>query len=245
MKASTRQPEIVLRGRYFLKEDLGKKNGNAIYLAWDQLFHRQVLIQESFCEEKREKESFLELGEKLIRLDGTPGLLNVFAVFEANGHVYRIWEYPGGITLETVVKKYGALEFDDVQWMLEEYSRCLSYAHGIGVYHEQIAPDCCYMTSIGELKLGGFGAGVQQDSTVGIMEDVKGLAWLAVYMLTGGESLDQYEPEKIGKILQSRCTENAYETLLQSIMPDTEKVPVSMRRFIDLFHGDATIELTE
>lgn len=244
---SVLMPGTILRERFIVGTDRGQTLDGFIYIGWDQLFKRKVLIQECIQESMQEKDRFLMTGEMLLRLDGTPGLLDVFCVFPENERAYWILEYPGELTLKDMIRTRGILEFEDVQWMLREIAETLSITHCRGVYHGQLSSQYCYILPSGEVKLGGFTirSGFENKPENQMKRDVEGLAKIAIYALTGAEiQINEYQNEVIEKLKKS-CTKEAFEVLEKVLWKSEKEIPVNTKRFIDLFNGDATIQLTE
>lgn len=257
------EPGHILKGRYIVGAVRRQEERDILYVGWDALFSRKVLIMEYFPEAfvcRREdgaveadashEEAFLQelqmfakYNRKLIILDGTPGLLNVFAVIEDYGTAYVIMELPEGKTLREMVYSYPDMcSLEQVQWMVQDLSRPLAAAHGLGIYHGHVDMDHIYMFPHGSCLLGCFNGNVKegQDPTG---RDIEGLANLAGSMLAGERIWEERSFEENMDALQDKipsCVADALRAVLGSSSVGKLR---SVSRFADLFLDEATIEM--
>ena len=101
---------------------------------------------------------------------------------------YIVCEYAHGSSLTNLLK-HGPLSTLEAAWVVRELADALTSLHGQGLFHEQLAPDNVVITTLGAVKLVGFGveAGFHQNSSVKWSDreatDVRGLASLLYAML--------------------------------------------------------------
>lgn len=264
------KPGTMLQNRYRLERDQGQGAADILYEGWDLLFSRRVLVQELYPAAsairmsdgtvlvasdwestfESARKQFRKDGEHLIGLDGTPGLLNVFSVFEEHGTVYIIIEYPGKLTLSEVLREQGGCSLEEVNWLVQELAEILSYAHSQGLYHGQISPECCFFNDSGDCRLGRFnqmavayGANeVERPQTI-LEADIRQLAEMTACILSGIQAWEADFTGKHLRELKKSIPDYAADALEQVLNVQEQRMPQSIRRFADLFMGEATIEL--
>lgn len=110
---------------------------------------------------------------------------------------YVVCEFAQGRSLMELLQR-GPLSTLESAWIIRELSDALTSLHGQGLFHEHLTPNNVIITSLGSVKLVGFGveAGFQPQSSVRWSDreaaDVRGLASLLYAMLVchwpGGEA---------------------------------------------------------
>jgi len=149
-----------------------------LYLAWDELLSRRVVIREYFpyslCSRNREvdevytsgaeqKQSF-ERGrrafeEENITLNENQDIseiIHIFRYFQENGTSYSVSEYLEGCTLQDRLNhaKLSRRHIDDLFYHLLEIIECL---HSRGIMHLNLSPENIYVLDDNSLKLIDFG----------------------------------------------------------------------------------------
>ena len=257
------EPGNILKGRYIVGTVRRQDELDILYIGWDALFSRKVLIMEYFpeamvrrredgtikAEDSFEEEFFRELqrfmayNRKLITLDRTPGLLNVFAVTEDYGTAYVIMEFPEGKTLREMVYSYPDMcSPERVQWVIQDLSRPLSAAHRLGIYHGQVDMDHIYMIPHGSCFLGCFSGNVKESQDP-IDRDIKELANLAGSLLAGERIWEERSLEENMNDLQDKVPSCIMDALRAVLGTSNVGKLCSVNRFADLFLDEATIEM--
>jgi serine/threonine protein kinase len=262
------EPGIILQGRYIVGTCRNERESDLLYIGWDAMFSRKILIQEFFpqyCatrdadmnlrvyDSKSElfevgKHAFFQDGLKLITLDNSRNLLNILSVFEENNTAYMTMEYPGEITLGKILKEKGRMNEKQTLLLLKELAETLKAAHSCQVYHGEISPDCCYVVGENEFKLGCFNvsrylcgeqkAGRERLGHPSERSDVYGLAVLAGTVLTGRRDWENYTEEKKGHLLSKNCTSRIAHILMCSVNHNPELRPESVENFCCQLWGD-------
>lgn len=262
------EPGIILQGRYIVGTCRNERESDLLYIGWDAMFSRKILIQEFFpqsCavrdgdmnlrvyDSKTElfeagRHAFFQNGLKLITLDNSRNLLNVWSVFEENNTVYMTMEYPGDITLGSILEEKGRLSEKQMLLILRELAEALKAAHSCQVYHCQISPECCYVVGENSYKLGGFNAsrylcGDQKADRERLgnpseRSDVYGLAVLAGTLLTGRKDWENSIEEKKKQQLKKICTGRITHTLMYSVNHNPEQRPDSVETFCRQLWGE-------
>lgn len=265
------EPGTILSGRYILGTDRGGTLSDILYIGWDAMFARKVLVMEYFPEScthrgadgnvivEEVKRSlfekglarFRENGNTLIQMDGTSGLLNVFAETEANGTVYLIWEYPGERTLRDALLEESPYSLAQTEKLVMKLAEPLLAAHRRGVYHGHLSAEKCYLTADKRLLLGGFddagfitGDWEEADAgKPGPQADIFGLAHIVGAALTG---ISRWEKQLVDDSLNEMAEEYpsyVISALDDAMSEDLERCQDDLRRFIDQFLDEATIEM--
>lgn len=262
------EPGSILQSRYIVGVRRRQKQSYILYLGWDALFSRKVFIQEYFpqgCAVREEdqglktdeprkelfttgRELFLDNGLKLIALDETLNLLNVFSVFEENQTAYATMEYPGDRTLLETLQENGPLQEAEALCLIRELSDCLEKVRQQKVFHCQISPDCCFYLKNSGYKLGCFSGAdslcTQQKPDAAC--DVFGLADLAGMALTGVKEWKSSTAEQRLALLETVCSPAVLKALKQALNETPELRPESAALFISqLFEEEKTVGFPE
>lgn len=259
----------ILENRYIVGTVRCRGSSDYLYVGWDALFSRRVLILEYFPADRavrradgtveadpeyrdwflHEVYGFLEAGRKLIMLDDTPGLLNVFAATEDFGTAYIIMDYPEAKALAEILQEQKIWEPHKVQELIQRLSSPLAAAHNLGVCHGQIDGNHILILPDGGCVLGGFHKGMPAQESGNRQEmirlDIEALARLAGSMLTGSERWEQLSLEENLDFLRGNTPECITDALKAVLGRDETRRPGSARRFADLFLDEATIELAQ
>ena len=174
------QPENILQGRYIIGRVIGFGGFGVTYLAWDGLFEKEVAIKEYFPSEfatrmpgettvstyegeRREqfeegRDKFEDEAKRLVKFQGTKGIVEVYDVFHENDTAYIVMEYLEGENLKTYLDKRGKLDVEEASYIITQVLEALCVIHKAGMLHRDIAPDNIFITSDNEIKLLDFGA---------------------------------------------------------------------------------------
>ena len=265
------EPGTILSGRYILGTVRGESPADILYIGWDAMFARKVLVMEYFpdscvyrgtdgaVEVKEGKKAlfdkglarFRENGNTLIQMDGTPGLLNVFAGTEGNGTAYLIWEYPGERTLRDVFLEASPYSLEQAEKLVMKLAEPLLAAHRKGLYHGQLSVDRCYFTADKRVLAGGFNdagfvTGDWEEADTGKpgpQADIFGLAHIVGAALTG---LSRWEAQTVDDSLNEMEEEYpsyVVDALEDAMSEDLDRCQENLRRFVDQFLDEATIEM--
>ena len=162
--------EEVLRGRYKIREQIGKGGMGSIYLADDtRLKGRQCALKEveydqALPEDIREeaREQFLREATVLARLDH-PNLPKVSDIFSNGPRDYIVMDYIPGQDLRTLFlearRKKNFLPEDEVLAWADQIASALNYLHSQEppIVHRDIKPSNLKLMPNGVIKLVDFG----------------------------------------------------------------------------------------
>lgn len=172
-------PETILAGRFIVGRALSLSGFSAVYLAWDALLLRRVVIRELFPYElcRRETdglrltpepgapkglmtECVMKFEREVSLLSGSqdiPMVLNYYRSFKENGTIYAVTEYLEGSTLEDLYGGDRKAPASLCKKILSTVGAALDQLHARGIIHANLSPSSIYMCSNGELALIDFG----------------------------------------------------------------------------------------
>lgn len=266
------EPGSILQGRYIIGTARTRNPADMLYIGWDALFSRKVLIEEYFpqscvyrdsgssslkqlgekaADRKAGRDRFIAAGQALIAMDGTRGLLEVLSVAEENETVYMVMEYAGERTLRDVLSEEAPWTLAQTERLLMDLSGTLMAAHRSSVYHGQLGLDCCYVAQETGYKLGrfndaGFLTGDLAEAGAGAPGpgvDIFELAHIAGAALAGVAKWENRDVDESLDELAETVPEYVVDTLSDALSSDPSRRPESLRRFLDRFMDEATIEM--
>ena len=173
--------EWVLMERFVLGRVLSYSDFSIIYLAWDTLLHRRVVIREFFpvhsasrnaqgyielsqIRDVREayeksKARFLEESRQLSASQSLRCLVHVYRCFEENGTAYAVMEYLKGCTLEDYIRENGENAIRErADELFSQICGVVTMIHKKSLVHYNISPDSLYILEDNQLCLIDFGA---------------------------------------------------------------------------------------
>ncbi|MDD3253285.1 MAG: hypothetical protein PHV18_12085 [Lachnospiraceae bacterium] len=265
------EPGSILQGRYIVGTVRRRNCADILYIGWDALFSRKVFIEEYFPKSRTYRlhgetlerfkaddpdvteglNRFIESGQMLISLDETAGLLPVFAVISENQTAYMILEYPGDRTLRDVLESRAPMTIDEAEKLLMNLSRPLLAAHRNEIYHGQLNLECCYAVPQGKYKIGDFNdtGVITQDTGDDHYEapcpdaDIFELAHIVGAALTGVKLWESRSVDDNLEKLSNTIPDYVIDALSHATSENPDVWPSSLRRFVDEFMDEATIEL--
>jgi serine/threonine-protein kinase len=151
-------------GQYRLKRLLGVGGMGEVYLAEHRLLKRPCAVK-LIRPEKASNPGLLKRFEREVRVTAQLTHFNTVAVYDygrtEDGTFYYVMEYLPGLTLETLVKRYGLLPPARAVHFLRQLCGALHEAHGLGLVHRDLKPAnvivCQYSWGHDVVKLVDFG----------------------------------------------------------------------------------------
>lgn len=167
--------ETILQGRFIVGRILSINYFSILYLAWDALLSRRVVIRELFpydfvmrdgnhitprSDEAGEIFSkcisqFEEETAMLASCQDLSFILNYYRFFHENGTVYTYTEYLEGVTLKDAYSKGLSDELKDRY--ITSIKAYIHQLHDRQLIHGNISPSSIYICADGSLKLIDFG----------------------------------------------------------------------------------------
>jgi len=159
----------ALGTQYELVRLLGKGGMGMVYLAREPFLDRDVAVKvlPSDLASGDARERFLREARTAARLSH-PNIVPLYTFGQAGDLLYYVMGYVDGESLETRLKREGALSFDETRRVTTELASALEYAHMQGVVHRDIKPDNVLLDRLsGRAMLTDFGVarhGATQDT---------------------------------------------------------------------------------
>ncbi len=158
-------------GRYEIKNELGRGNMGAVYLARDPYIDREIAIKISNHRNTGSEENPDRFSREFFNEAKTVSRLihpNIIAVYDANvhqGNCYIAIEYVDGSDMKAFCRGDALLPTEQVLEYMFGVCRGLDYAHNMGIIHRDIKPANIMLTSEGVVKIGDFGIACVQEET--------------------------------------------------------------------------------
>lgn len=174
-------------GRYALGREVGRGAGGAVWLAEDEVLHRQVAIKRVGQLPGHTDDPTRAAREaRLAARVNHPHVVSVFDLVQADDALWLVMEYVDGPSLSTLVRDKGPLDPDTAAQLLAPVADALHSAHELGVVHRDVKPSNILVNEAGA-KLSDFGiARGDQDATLTQTGLVTGSpAYLAPEVVTG------------------------------------------------------------
>lgn len=174
-------------GRYALGREVGRGAGGAVWLAEDEVLHRQVAIKRVGQLPGHTDDPTRAAREaRLAARVNHPHVVSVFDLVQADDALWLVMEYVDGPSLSALVRDKGPLDPDAAAQLLAPVADALHSAHELGVVHRDVKPSNILVNEAGA-KLSDFGiARGEQDATLTQTGLVTGSpAYLAPEVVTG------------------------------------------------------------
>lgn len=185
------QPGDLLSTRFRIEEILAVRSGVETWRAHDMVLSRDV-VAHVIPADSPHIEGLLQSARKGATATDSR-FLRVLDAVSVDDDIrglggYVVCEYAKGASL-TDLLRFGSFSTVEAAWVVRELADALTSLHAQGLFHEQLNPDNVVITTLGAVKLVGFGveAGINAGRTTswGDREanDVRGLASLLYAML--------------------------------------------------------------
>ena len=170
----TRAQALLVAGRYQLRRELGSGGMGVVWLADDQLVHRQVAVKElrpppGLSSARRDVYAARALREARsvarVRHPNAVILYDVLPATTEDDAVYLVMEYIVGPTLAELIERDGVLPDATVASLGIQLLDVLEAAHDLGIVHRDIKPANVMIAAGNHVKLTDFGIAHTLDST--------------------------------------------------------------------------------
>ncbi len=134
--------EALVIGPYRCERLIGRGTLGPVYLARHAALNRKVavrLLDEVLADDPKLRERFLRSANSAATFDH-PNALPVLDAGEANGRLYVVVRYVGGLDIGAVVARNGALAPVRVAGIVTEAAAALDAAHERGLVHRHVRP---------------------------------------------------------------------------------------------------------
>ncbi|HEX5740171.1 MAG TPA: protein kinase [Pilimelia sp.] len=153
----------VVADRYRLVEPLGQGGMGRVWMAVDELLHRDVAIKElippaGLTEDERQemRERTLREARAIARFNH-PNVVRIFDILRTNGDPWIVMEYVASRSLQDVIAEDGPLAPERVAEIGLGMLAALRAAHRAGVVHRDVKPGNVLLGNDGRVVLTDFG----------------------------------------------------------------------------------------
>jgi len=151
---------------YRIQEQIGEGGFAQVYRAEQTKLHRQVALKilkhnDDDKEHAQRIEEFMTEARLAANLSD-PCLVQVYDVGENNGQHYLSMELVENGSLARLLRRDGAMPWQNVIRMLRDICRALKAAHAAGLVHRDVKPGNILMSKSGTAKLTDLGLAVSQ-----------------------------------------------------------------------------------
>jgi hypothetical protein len=167
----TTEPGALVAERYRLREIVGRGGMGVVWLATDELLHRDVAVKEIVWPAQLGEAERDDLCERALREARTaarlnhPNVIRVFDVVEDDGRPWIVMQFIQYPSLRDVVQEQGPLTPRRVARIGLGILDALQAAHAAGVLHRDVKPGNVLLGPDDEVVLTDFGMAVADGST--------------------------------------------------------------------------------
>jgi serine/threonine protein kinase len=146
-------------GNYKIQEKLGEGGMGSVYKGVDTMLDREVAIK-ALRPELASQDSIVERfrteAVTLAKLNH-PNIATLYSLFRQGQELYMVLEFVRGETLDSIMKKRGALPAEEAIPVFCQVLDGIDHAHELGIVHRDIKPANMMLTEKGTLKVLDFG----------------------------------------------------------------------------------------
>ena len=146
-------------GNYKIEEKIGEGGMGAVYRGVDTMLDREVAIK-ALRPELASQDSIVERfrteAVTLAKLNH-PNIATLFSLFRQGEELYMVLEFVRGETLDSILKRRGALPAGEAIPVFCQVLDGIDHAHELGIVHRDIKPANMMLTEKGTLKVLDFG----------------------------------------------------------------------------------------
>ncbi|MBV9241325.1 MAG: serine/threonine protein kinase [Acidobacteria bacterium] len=146
-------------GNYKIEEKIGEGGMGAVYRGVDTMLDREVAIK-ALRPELASQDSIVERfrteAVTLAKLNH-PNIATLFSLFRQGEELYMVLEFVRGETLDSILKRRGALAAEEAIPVFCQVLDGIDHAHELGIVHRDIKPANMMLTEKGTLKVLDFG----------------------------------------------------------------------------------------
>jgi serine/threonine protein kinase len=155
--------QVIVAGRYRLRQSLGSGGMGRVWLARDEVLHRDVAVKEvvlplglSEAEREEFRQRTLREARAAARLSH-PNVVQIYDVVQAENQPWIVMEYVRSRSLHRVINEDGPIEPDVAARIGLSVLAALNAAHRAGVLHRDVKPSNVLIADSGRVVLTDFG----------------------------------------------------------------------------------------
>lgn len=169
----------LMNDRFIIGRILSYSNFSILYLSWDTLMSRRVVIREYFpsgiCKREgntpsivsaagRERLAFMN-GRKVFETENSrlnqnqdlSEIVKVYRCFRENGTTYCVSEYLEGNTLQERMDTKAVFNREQADAVFEQICNAVERMHERGILHLNLSPESIYIPNDNNIKIFDFG----------------------------------------------------------------------------------------
>ncbi|MDO5346293.1 MAG: protein kinase [Lachnospiraceae bacterium] len=172
-------PETILAGRFILGRALSINDFSIIYISWDALLQRRVVVREYFpfglgirragepeILFENEQESLLfERGREIFEREAKllnenqdiEGIIHIYRVIRENNTSYAVMEYLEGNTLQDEMDGGETISKKQIDAVIYEIAGIIDCFHSRGISHYNLNPENIFRDDAGRIRITDFG----------------------------------------------------------------------------------------
>jgi serine/threonine-protein kinase len=223
-------------GNYKIEAKIGEGGMGAVYRGVDTMLDREVAIK-ALRPELASQDSIVERfrteAVTLAKLNH-PNIATLYSLFRHGDELYMVLEFVRGETLDSILKRRGALPSEEAIPVFCQVLDGIDHAHELGIVHRDIKPANMMLTEKGTLKVLDFGIArllgsarmTRAGNIIGTLE------YMAPEQVRGQETDGRSDIYALGMMLYETLTgrlpfdsENEFELMKMQ----TEHMPVAPR----------------
>ena len=146
-------------GQYQILEKIGHGGMGVVYKAIHKKIEKIVAIKAlspQLSEDLKMRERFINEAKLQAKLSH-PNIVNIINYIESEDNVYLIMEYVDGETLESKLKREGAIPYEEAVEISVDILEALNYLHSKGIVHRDLKPSNIMFSESGLVKITDFG----------------------------------------------------------------------------------------
>jgi serine/threonine protein kinase len=136
-------PGVVLKGRYRLKQQLGKGSMSRVFLAADEQLHSRLVVVKALLDENINpwfERRFSDEIRALSNIDH-PGVVSVLDSGKTDdGTLYLVMQFAEGAMLRSHIHA-GGMPYERVVRLVKQIAQALGAAHEKGIVHHDLKPE--------------------------------------------------------------------------------------------------------
>jgi serine/threonine-protein kinase len=167
-------------GNYRITEKIGEGGMGAVFKGIDMMLEREVaikMLRPELASQPQVVERFRSEAVTLAKLNH-PNIATLYSFIRQGDDFFMVMEFVRGETLDTVIRKQGAMSIERAIAMFCQALEGIEHAHRLGIIHRDIKPANMMLTDTGTIKVMDFGIArvlgtsrlTRQGSIVGTIE---------------------------------------------------------------------------